>query len=102
MVAETYLPNPNNYPIVNHKDENKMNNCVKNLEWCSHKHNSNYGTIKDKISNSLKEYYQNSPQTARKGINNNKSIPVKCLETGEFFETFTALVNGAGLKVLFA
>lgn len=44
LVAETFIPNPNNYPVVNHKDENPLNNCVDNLEWCTQKHNMNYGT----------------------------------------------------------
>lgn len=44
LVAEAFLPNPNNYRIVNHKDENKKNNVVENLEWCTHKYNVNYGT----------------------------------------------------------
>ena len=54
LVAQAYLPNPDNLPQVNHKDENKANNCLQNLEWCDQKYNHNYGTINERISNSLK------------------------------------------------
>ena len=44
LVAEYFLQNPFGYSEINHKDENKSNNSVNNLEWCEHKYNANYGT----------------------------------------------------------
>lgn len=42
LVAEAFLPNPLNLPVVNHKDEDKLNNNVDNLEWCTSEHNASY------------------------------------------------------------
>ena len=44
LVAQAFIPNPKGLPQVNHKDEDKSNNCVENLEWCDAKYNMNYGT----------------------------------------------------------
>lgn len=57
LVAQAFIPNPDNLPEVNHKDENKTNNYVDNLEWCTTEYNCNYGT-----------------RNIRKGINCRKPI----------------------------
>lgn len=44
LVGTHFISNPNNLPYINHIDENKLNNCVNNLEWCTCSYNINYGT----------------------------------------------------------
>lgn len=46
LVAVHFVPNPNGYPHINHKDENKLNNNCSNLEWCTIKYNNAYGTAR--------------------------------------------------------
>ena len=53
LVAETFIPNPNNYPIINHKDENPKNNNADNLEWCDYSYNVNYGTANERRAKTL-------------------------------------------------
>ena len=49
LVAEAFIPNPNNLPIINHIDENKENNCMDNLEWCSVLYNNTYNGRANKV-----------------------------------------------------
>lgn len=72
LVAQAFLPNPNNLPMINHKDENKQNNMIwinedgsidygkSNLEWCTAKYNANYGTSKERIR---KKMITNNPKS---------------------------------------
>lgn len=55
-VAKAYIQNPNNLPQVNHKDEDKTNNCINNLEWCNEKYNANYGTRNKRSSKNKLKY----------------------------------------------
>ena len=58
LVAEAFIPNPNNLETINHKDEVKTNNAVSNLEWMSQKDNNNYGTRNKRAWEALSKQVQ--------------------------------------------
>ena len=74
LVAEAYIPNPDNLPVVNHKDEDKFNNCVNNLEWCTYLYNNTYGTA---LKRNAEKHYKR----------------VYCEELDKTYESLTAAAN---------
>lgn len=65
LVAMAFIPNPKNLPEINHIDENKENNKISNLEWCTHKENSQHGTRNKRISETLKNSLHNKKPIIR-------------------------------------
>lgn len=61
LVCMAFLSNIDNLPHVNHKDENPSNNTLENLEWCTAKYNSNYGTKKERLSKKMGELNMKRP-----------------------------------------
>ncbi|MBQ1776655.1 MAG: HNH endonuclease [Acidaminococcaceae bacterium] len=84
LVAQAFIANPNNYPCVNHKDEKRDNNRADNLEWCTHKYNSNYGTAIEK-----RVKHQDW-----KSIADKQSYPViQCLKDGTPIKVWASMVE---------
>lgn len=75
LVAEAFIDNPDNLPEVNHKDEDKVNNSVENLEWCDSKYNANYGTR-----------------------NKRRGKPIQCIETGIIYWGAREMERQLGIK----
>ena len=74
LVAQAFIPNPDNLPYINHKDEDRANNRVENLEWCTAQYNSEYSLGKrvlqlDSEGNVVKEWESASKAAKEFGIN---------------------------------
>lgn len=86
LVALAFLENPNNYTDVNHIDEDKTNNCAKNLKWISHRDNCNYGNRNKNIRKKVKTSI----------INKQKIINI---DTGEIFNDIHEFGRKIGMNL---
>jgi hypothetical protein len=107
IVAETFLPNPNGYEYINHKDGNKANNCVDNLEWCTQSFNAAHGVKNgfrdtkicriDEFGN--KTYYENQTEAEKElGVKENtggisRAISLGVRYKGYFWEKVSGKQN---------
>ena len=80
LVAETYIPNPDKLPEVNHKNEDRAKNNVQNLEWCTRQYNTNYGTRASKFIKTVGK-------------------DVVCLETGISYESAGVAGRALGIHI---
>ena len=78
LVTKAFIPNPENHPEVNHIDEDKANNNVENLEWCTSRYNTNHGTLIERISKKVRAInikngevltFSSTVEAERKGYN---------------------------------
>lgn len=83
LVAMAFIPNPNNYPIINHMNEVKTDNRVENLEWCTHKYNVNYGSWAEKQSRAQRGKKRPPESVRRRAEKKKKPIIGTSLLTGE-------------------
>ena len=98
LVAQAFIPNPNNLPEVNHIDGNKQNNSVENLEWCTSEENQKhaeklglrkncYGNNHSKLTNEHKKRLKQAHYTRA----------IKCMNTGEIFKGIKNVAEHFGL-----
>lgn len=77
LFAESYIPNPDNLPCINHKDEDTMNYNLDNLEWCDHPYNQRYGTANERRGPKISSAHRGKPKP---WVAEQKGIPVVAID----------------------
>lgn len=96
LLAQAFIPNPDNLPEIDHKDGNRANNAISNLRWCTTKENiNNPVTIARYKANWRNEAYRTMILNSKLHVNK----PVQCIETGEVWlnQATAARENGVRL-----
>lgn len=107
LVAKAFIPNPNDLPIINHKDENPKNNTVENLEWCTQDYNIHYGTMIERgrekqinrsdLSKEVKQYtldgalvgeYKSASEVERKHPQFKTSSVTRCCRNNQIYKGY--------------
>ena len=94
LVAEAFIPNTRNLNEVNHKDENKLNNSLANLEWCDRAYNANYGTGAERCAKQKRRPVIMLDVETMRTISVFKSAREANKETGISYKSISSVCNG--------
>lgn len=83
LVASAFIPNPEGFEQVNHRDENKINNCISNIEWCSAKYNVNFGTRNKRAAASMTNHPARSKAVEASRFSDFREICLRFASTAE-------------------